>query len=334
MNLQIDEGDIKMLIDTVQGPVTDPETGKVFDYILQYDDADDSALTPGSSRTKLYGGGGNDSFQLQANDDWGNGESGNDYFEGGSGSDTIYGGSGNDELKGGVDKDSLYGGIGNDILWGVGSSSTSDPLDFDGGNYLEGNEGNDTLYGGGGNDTMYGGTDDDYLDGWEDDDILYGGNDIAGLDSGNDVLVAWKGNDTLYGGDGNDWLDGSYDNDALYGGDGNDTLIGYGGGTERDTLVGGANADQFVLGVNAGALYFGDGSAGYATIVDFHKNSQGDQIIVYGIKDDYWLDTSSNFSGNSTNDTAIYYQNDLIAVVEDKIYTSRSDLLTFGQTPF
>jgi hypothetical protein len=98
--------------------------------------------------------------------------------------------------------------------------------------------------------------------------------------------------------------------------------------------VGGADADQFALGVNAGAFYFGDGSAGYATIVDFHKNSQGDKIIVHGIKDDYRLNTSSNFSGGSTNDTAIYYKDDLIAVVQDQIYTSRTELLTFGQTPF
>ncbi len=53
-----------MLINSVKGPVTDPETGKIFDYILHYDDADDSFLTPGSSRSKVYAGGGNDRFQL------------------------------------------------------------------------------------------------------------------------------------------------------------------------------------------------------------------------------------------------------------------------------
>ena len=60
-----------MLINSVQGPVTDVETGKVFDYILHYDDADDNFLTPGSSRTKLYAGGGDD-------------------FEGGSSSNYLY----------------------------------------------------------------------------------------------------------------------------------------------------------------------------------------------------------------------------------------------------
>lgn len=230
--------------------------------------------------------------------------------------------------------DTLYGGAGDDWLYG--------------------NQGDDDLYGGTGNDIHYGGDGNDYIDGWEGNDSLYGG-------MGNDVLVAWTGNDLIYGGDNNDWLDGSYDNDtlyagggddilgnaflqgeagddimygeggydALYGGEGNDVLNGYGNGIERDTLMGGANADQFVLGTNAGAFYSEDGVLGYATIVDFHKNSQGDQIIVYGIKDDYRLDTSSNFSGDLTKDTAIYYHDDLIGIVEDKIYTSRSELLTF-----
>ncbi len=75
-----------MLINTVTGSGTNLETDKIFDYILYYDDADDSTLTTGSSRTKLYAGEGNDRFLLQANSDWGNGESDNDYFESVSGS--------------------------------------------------------------------------------------------------------------------------------------------------------------------------------------------------------------------------------------------------------
>ncbi|HEY9829200.1 MAG TPA: hypothetical protein V6D26_01385 [Stenomitos sp.] len=303
-------------------------------------------INGGADNDDLYGGTGNDTLDGSEGDDYQDGWEGDDILYGGTGNDVLVAWTGNDILKGeadndwldgAADNDTLYGGEGNDTLGNafLQGEAGDDKMYGEGGNdKLYGGTGNDSLDGGIGSDTMYGGTDDDYLDGWEGDDILYGGNDIAGLNSGNDVLVAWKGNDTLYGGDGNDWLDGSYNNDALYGGDGNDTLIGYGGGTERDTLVGGANADQFVLGTSAGAFYFGDGSTGYATIVDFHKNSQGDKIIVYGIKDDYRLDTSHNFSGGSTNDTAIYYKNDLIAVVEDKIYTSRSDLLTFGQTPF
>lgn len=291
-----------MLINTVQGPVTDPETGKVFDYILRYDDADDTALTPGSSRTKLYAGGGNDRFLLQANDDWGNGESGNDYFEGGSGSDTIYGGIGDDELRGGTDYDYLYGGIGNDTLYGAGASSIEpDPRGSDPGNYLEGNEGNDYLYGATGNDKMYGGTGDDYLDGWEGNDTLYGGNDIAGINSGNDVLVAWKGNDLIYGGDGNDWLDGSYDNDTLYGGDGDDTLgnsvvpepgddLMYGEGG-NDLLYGGDGNDTLVGGLGNDLLVGGNGYDrlnGYGTTVT--NDSQFDTLVGgAGSRDDFIL---------------------------------------------
>lgn len=357
-----------MLIDSSSMPdlgslKLDPKTGKYFNDFRTYDDADDEQFLGGSRHSKVYAGGGNDKFYLQANDDWADGGPGNDYFDGGSGSDTIYGGIDNDDLRGSQGKDYLYGGIGNDTLYGMGVTVLStDPRGSDAGNYLEGNEGNDELYGATGNDTMYGGTGDDYLDGWEGDDYLYGGDTVAPDETGtgNDVLVAWMGNDKLYGGDGDDWLDGSYDddelyggddddklgnaylqgeagndkmyggrgNDELYGGDGDDLLNGYGGNFyERDTLMGGANADQFILGTET-AFYFGDGNGGYATIVDFQK-SQGDKIQVYGIKDNYKLDTSLDFSGSSALDTAIFYKNDLIGVVEDKTYTSRSELLTF-----
>jgi Ca2+-binding RTX toxin-like protein len=286
----------------------------------------------------------------------------NDYWALG-GDDTVFGRLGDDMLYGDrlpqsgddIAYDGRDAGVpGNDRLYGDEGNDT-----------LYGDQGNDSLYGGIGNDRMYGGSGDDYLDGWEGDDSLSGGQSFSvnEFGTGNDTLVAWTGNDKLYGGDGDDWLDGSYDDDILYGGNGNDTLgnaylkgepgndemyggrgndelyggdgddllNGYGGDwSERDTLMGGANADKFVLGTTDNAFYSGDGIWGYATIVDFHKNSQGDQILVHGIKDDYRLGTSSNFSGDSTLlDTAIYYKNDLIGVVVDSTYTSRSELLTF-----
>ncbi|MBD1891573.1 calcium-binding protein [Coleofasciculus sp. FACHB-SPT9] len=220
---------------------------------------------------------------------------------------------------------------------------------------IYGSDQGEEIYSKEGDDFVYAGAGDDYVDGWEGNDILFGF-------QGNDVLVAWTGKDVLYGGTDQDWLDGSYDddqlygeegddilgnaflqgepgndkmyggrgNDELYGGDGDDLLNGYGGGSfyEHDTLMGGANADQFILGTKETAFYFGNGNFSYATVVDFHK-SQGDKIQVYGVKNDYRLDTLQNFSGSSALDTAIYYKNDLIGVVEDKTYTSRSELLTF-----
>jgi Ca2+-binding RTX toxin-like protein len=372
-----------MLVDSLSEPDLgrskyDPETKQYFNDFRVYDDADDKSsnggplFLGGSRSSKVYAGGGNDSFYLQALDDWADGGAGNDYFDGGSGTDTIYGGSDDDDLRGSEGKDYLYGGEGNDTLYGLGVTFLSSvDRGSDVGNHLEGNEGNDYLFGASGDDLMLGGTGDDYLDGWEGNDLLYGGasSDPSELNTGDDVLVAWEGDDSLYGQDGNDWLDGSYGNDYLYGGEGNDTLgnsvapeegddymygdggadalygglgndvlyggdgddllNGYGNGLEHDTLTGGANADTFVLGTHDAVFYFGDGGSGYATIVDFHKNSQGDQILAYGVKDNYRLDTSSDFSGSSAKDTAIYYQNDLIGVVQDTIYTSRSELLTF-----
>lgn len=303
-----------MLINSVKGPVTDPETGKVFDYILHYDDADDSFLTPGSSRSKVYTSGGNDRFQLQANDDWGDGEAGNDYFEGGSGSDTIYGGIGEDELKGGPEKDYLYGGIGNDTLYGSGNGTIfSDG--YDGGNYLEGNEGNDTFYGHG-NDTLLGGSDNDlYIvdnitdiiteffdegidtvrssvsytlgDNLEDlnltgDAALYGtGNTLDNLligNSANNTLTGGAGNDFLMDdAGGNDYLDGGIDNDQLYGFGGNDTLVGSSG---NDSLYGREDNDLLQGGTGNDLLMGGSDILTSSTGNDTLEGGRGNDVLL------------------------------------------------------
>lgn len=217
------KGDTAMLIKSISMPdigyfKNDPETGKSFNDFRYYDDADDNQFLGGTRHSKVYAGGGNDRFLLQANDDWANGEAGNDYFDGGSGNDTIYGGADDDDLRGSLDSDYLYGGTGNDTLYAMGSVLVSldpDPRDGDSSaNYLSGDEGNDKLYGSEGRDEMSGGTGNDYLDGWRNDDTLYGG----------------ENNDTLYGGEGNDYIDGGSGFDYLHGGSGDDTLVGGGAG--------------------------------------------------------------------------------------------------------
>lgn len=172
---------------------------------------------------------------------------------------------------------------------------------------LFGTEGNDSIFGDEGNDVMIGAGGDDVVDGW----------------TGNDAVVGWGGNDTLLGFDGDDtlgdWFHGEPGNDYLDGEAGNDVLYGYGGGTEFDTLTGGGDADKFVLGqettpfVNGYAYYLGDG---YATIADFNY-WEGDKFQVYGSSADYSLGTS-NWSGSDALDTGIYYQGNLIAVVQDR----------------
>lgn len=174
---------------------------------------------------------------------------------------------------------------------------------------LEGKDGDDTLLGGGGNDTLVGGQGNDNLE---------GGN-------GNDTVFGDYGDDTLLGGNGKDFLTGGEGNDFLVGGRGNDTLIGYDSAStvaEYDILTGGTGADTFVLGESTWGIrptadifvgYLGDG---YATITDF-SSAQGDKIQLAGNISDYSLDQTLNLSGGTALDTAIYYQGDLIGVVQD-----------------
>jgi Ca2+-binding RTX toxin-like protein len=133
----------------------------------------------------------------------------------------------------------------------------------------------------------FGGSGDDFIYGNKEDDFISGGN-------GNDYLLGW---------DGNDWLTGS---------DGNDRLDGYGtNGSEIDVLIGGAGSDTFVLGSDRGVSYRG---SGYAVISDW--NSASDWIEVAGNRNRYSL-RRGNWDGSSTRDTAIFFKNDLIAVIQD-----------------
>jgi Ca2+-binding RTX toxin-like protein len=149
------------------------------------------------------------------------------------------------------------------------------------------------------------------------------------LFTGSDSLLAYgkAGNDRLYGNTGNDSLYGGYDNDSLIGGNGNDSLIG---GNGNDSLIGG-NGNDSLIGGNGNDSLSGDFGAdtfvlrsfGFSTIADFRR-FQGDELQVQGSIRDYSLNKSSNLSGSSALDTAIYYQNDLIAVVQDTTRVSLS----------
>lgn len=163
------------------------------------------------------------------------------------------------------------------------------------------------------------------------------GNDYFNY-NGNDNLVAYgsSGYDTIYGNyyadyingeSGNDWLNGYTGSDTLVGGTGSDVLIGYGGTVgEYDVLwgdtgydYGDLGYDTFILGDSSwGAYYQG---TGHATIMDW--NSYYDTIQLSGYGSQYSL-VYENWSGTSSLDTAIYYGNDLIGVVQDTtaVYTN------------
>jgi len=205
--------------------------------------------------------------------------------------------------------DSIYGYAGNDILSGLG-----------GNDYLYGGANNDYLYGGANNDYLYGGANNDVLDGGADNDVLHGGpgNDTLYGRSGFDYLVGGPGNDRLIGGTLDDALLGGTGNDILFGGTGKDILTGYGfGQNEFDILRGGMEKDTFVLGDKNSVYYLGKG---YATIRDFSL-AQTDQIQIKGLfKDGYSLKLS-NWKGGNAQDTGIFYNGDLIGVVQDQNIT-------------
>jgi Ca2+-binding RTX toxin-like protein len=155
------------------------------------------------------------------------------------------------------------------------------------------------------------------------------GNDLDNTLTGgekNDTLTGWDGNDTLIGGNGDDYIAGVSGNDSLEGGEGNDTLEGSNSffPTDLDTLTGGSGADVFVLGSNGVGEQTGNitnyidyQGSGHALIVDFNWR-ETDKIQVGGEIEDYTL-VDSNFGvGTSALDKGIYYNDNLIAVVQDR----------------
>ncbi|MEH2065716.1 MAG: hypothetical protein V7K50_26240 [Nostoc sp.] len=164
----------------------------------------------------------------------------------------------------------------------------------------------DTIYGTSGNDVIYGYPASGYGSGYYDYD-------------GYDQLYGSAGNDALYGGNQDDSLYGGSGDDILYGGSGNDRLDGYAtSGVEYDTLVGGTGSDTFILGGSWGVSYQG---FGYATITDWNPASDYIQTVGYSSLYSFGY---ADYSGGSALDTQIYYNNDLIANVQDTTNVSIS----------
>ncbi|HEY9669178.1 MAG TPA: calcium-binding protein [Coleofasciculaceae cyanobacterium] len=199
----------------------------------------------------------------------------------------------------------------------------------------------DNMYGYDGDDSIYGGEGADYIDGGYGDDYIDGGNS-GSYTYASDTMYGGYGNDYILGGYGNDYLNGEVGNDTLNGYDGDDTLLGMGGndyldggagidrldgyassGTEYDTLTGGGGKDYFVLGGSWGVSYSGNDyyQGGYATITDW--NWEHDLIEVSGSIYQYSLSYDNYGIGSSAyNDTAIWYGNDLIGIVQDSTNVS------------
>lgn len=274
------------------------------------------------------------------------GTSGNDFYDWSSNNSDItepllaYGYGGNDNLRGGEGNDTLIGGAGNDYLQGNGGSNTlrggagADQFDL-GYSVFSGNFGVDTVkdfrHHQGDTIGVYGSYSNYSLDKTQNlsggtalDTAIYYGDTLVGILQDTtrvsllrDFIFVFNGSlgdDTLIGDDANDLLQGFGGNDSLDGGAGNDTLNG---GFGNNTFTGGAGADTFNIYISY-----------YTTITDF-SHTQGDKIIVHGSLSDYSLDQTQNLSGGSALDTAIYYNYNLIGILQDTTQVSLSSDFIF-----
>lgn len=302
-------------------------------------DAQSDSIDAGDGDDRVIASWGDDRVQGGAGDDRIEGLAGDDILEGGDGddvldgdglvkagylnsvdasrhgSDFIDGGAGDDEINGGGGSDNIFGGEGDDRIFADGGgdsdSQTFVDLQFQGEDYIDGEDGDDVVEGGGKDDVVYGGagedvlwgdtsaehlkeaaaTDpnawgDDYLDGEDGDDLLYGGggddtlyggmgdDQLAG-DDGPALAASMHGNDYLDGEDGDDTLFGGGKDDTLFGGDGDDTLQG-----DLADLDGEFHGDDYLDGEEGDDALFGQGGADqlYGGAGDDELQGDGDEV--------------------------------------------------------
>lgn len=200
-----------------------------------------------------------------------------------------------ERIHGTTSQDAIYAGA--QTRWIDGWSGDDLIVGSDGADMLWGNTGNDEIYGGKGNDQLIGG---------------WGGRKETDLGA-RDLLYGGEGKDKLYGEGGDDALYGQEDDDIIYGGTGDDYIAGTSEARtrDRDTLYGGAGRDYFVLGEKKDAFYQG---RGYAIIKDWEAGLDKLQIGRGG--GSYTFEFKKQ-SGRRLLDGVVYYNNDLIGVVED-----------------
>lgn len=250
--------------------------------------AGNDSLSGAKGNDIIQGGIGNDSLRGDSGTDTLYGEDGNDFliYEKG---DKLYGGDGDDTYQVGSNADLIIEEYdrGEDTVQslsqhytlgiyfedlelinkGMNQSGEGNIFDnritgSDASNAIWGQSGNDRLYGGGGADTLYGGANDDIVRGDDAWDIVYG-------DAGNDTLNGGAGNDSVFGGTGADWLIGGVGSDLLDGSDGADILFG---GLFNDMLRGGTDNDMLYGGDQNDRLYGGLGN-------DVLRDDNGDDVL-------------------------------------------------------
>lgn len=278
-----------------------------------------------------------ENLELFGNAQWGEGNNFSNKITGNSLNNSLHGWDGNDTLDGGEGADYMSGGHHNDTYYvdnvgdavieyadgGTDKIISSRNIDLSTTPYVENLTLIDQAFEGHGNaldNVLTGNNLGNYLHGQMGDDTVFGmaGDDFINGGQGGDRLFGGIGNDTVYGGTGADYLVGTFvgasptEVDVLRG-------SGASGLTPMQTLSDMLTSDTFVLGENlpflgATAYYNQGGDADYAIIKDFMGNI--DKIQVVGSLNQYSLQ-GLNHSGGAAIDTGVYYQGDLVAVIQD-----------------
>ena len=261
---------IQVQYDDLGNPVSDPQSPKIMDDVLN-----------GS----LY----NDQIESGGGQDTVNAKHGDDEVAAGEGDAVVYGRAGNDWLQGGEGNEIIIGGIDDDHLYATADTDVADLLNNEenidiisrdwlaggdgddllvgsaGENGLAGGSGQDTIYAGSGNDTILGDTDSVAQNTeWSYEDIDHdrylnhvagsisaepGSNDVIFAGAGNDWVLGEDADDIIHGEAGDDFISGDskdldaalHGNDILYGNAGDDFIIG---GSGDDFLYGGEDNDR------------------------------------------------------------------------------------------
>lgn len=261
---------------------------------------------------------------------WGQSEGSDDFLAGNAGEDDIDGNGGMDRIRGGQDNDEIYGFGSGSIVYGDKGSDDIEAADVDDPETDPGA----TIFGGSGDpdDPFDGG---DWIDGANGNDIIQGngGNDDIDGEGGHDIIRGGKDNDDLNGDDGNDWLrgdkgdddiDGDRDADILTGGADKDTFHFHAGGGVSDIgLVTQENIDADALNIlpqNFGLeqLHMLD------SITDLNLGDNGfhgvDKLAFAGWDsggaDAGEVSTVTNVAANNMEDLLAAYYNEVGAVLE------------------
>lgn len=173
----------------------------------------------------------------------------------------------------------------------------------DGNDGIVGTDQDDIIDSGGGNDRIFAGDGNDQINAGD-------GDDFVRTDGGGDIVIAGSGNDEIefLGGGGDDILTGVDPENGA--GRGEIDLFRENGSSVRFNLR--RNRETFVLGNQETAFYMGEGNNDFARIQNL--KIELDRIQLHGSLEQYEI---RDFNANGLRGAGIFFEEDLIAVLED-----------------